>query len=197
MKSRELIALLALPLVATRGCQQAEQQAEGEQAQQMEAASEGEMAGGAMSSIELAALNNSGITGMAQLSHTADDLTVTLDMEGLTAGESYMAHIHKGTCEQGGPPVVTLQAIEAQDGTGTSTTMVAMSELMADDEMADDEMAEDDMAEEGMGEGEMMDGHEMMDGEMTGYYIQVHNPDGSPAACANIKAGDKMKRMES
>jgi hypothetical protein len=181
MRIRTVGTLLLLPLVASLAC------APGEQAQQeeeagMEAAG-GEMEAGSemmmgeMATITLSALNNSGITGTAEIAHSDDAMTVVLNMSGLTAGESYAAHIHEGTCEEQGSAVATLSpVVGAADGSGTRTTEIAKSEMMG-------EMGEEGMMGEEPAMGEMAEGAP----PPVQRYVQLHLPSGAPAACANIE----------
>lgn len=173
MTARTLDMILLLPLLAVLACapgEQAQQEAEGG----MEAATEGTMMG-ATSTVTLAALNNSGITGTAEITHSGDAVTIVLEMSGLNPGDYYPAHIHEGSCEQPGGVVAALKEVPAaSDGMGSSTTELSMSEMMGEEQA---------MGE--MGEGE----HPEMQA-----YVQVHSPGGTPAACANVKppAGDMM-----
>lgn len=190
MSHRSLMAILlmtALPAFACGGAE-TEQEAADEQMGEMgemeetetEAASERAMATGA-ATLQLSALNNSGITGTASVSHTADSLTVTMDLTGLTEGETYSVHIHQGTCEQQGPVAAPLSSVEAEaGGRGTATTTVAMDQLTSGEGEATGEG-------EGMQEGEAH--------QMGSYYVQAHLPDGTPAACAPIQMEGQMGRQ--
>jgi hypothetical protein len=80
--------------------------------------------------IRLDEVNQSGITGEATATHTRDEVAVVLALTGLTPGQSYDAHVHRGRCAEGGPVAVPLEAVMAeQDGAGTSTTVVQAAEL--------------------------------------------------------------------
>ena len=185
MSTRSLMAILlmtALPAFACGGAE-TEQEAQEEQMGQTgemaetEAASEPTMSTGA-ATLQLAALNNSGITGTASVSHTADSVTVTVNVRGLTEGETYAAHIHRGSCEQQGPVVAPLSSIEAEaGGSGSATTTLALDQLTSGEGEA---MGEGEAAQEGEG---MQEGqaHE------ANYYVQVHSPDGTPAACGAVQ----------
>ncbi len=196
MRSRTVAVALLLPLMSALGCAQQEEAAQGEEqaSETMEAASmESEMA--APATLTLDALNNSGVTGTAQLSHTQETLNVSLSMTGLEAGAEYAAHVHRGSCDQQGPVVAPLGTVIAgADGTGTLDATVPMEKLsaMSGEMMKEGEAgmhegeAEMHEGEAGMQEGEagMQEGEEAH--EMS-YYVQVHLPDGTPAACANVK----------
>lgn len=187
MSTRSLMAILlitALPAFACGGAE-TEQEAQEEQMGEMgemepaetEAASEPAMATGS-ATLQLTALNNSGISGTASVSHTADSVTVTMDLTGLTEGETYSAHIHQGSCEQQGPVVAPLSSVEAEaGGAGSATTTLSMDQLTSGEG-------------EAMGEGEGMQEGEAH--EMGNYYVQVHFPDGTPAACAAANMAGQM-----
>jgi hypothetical protein len=149
---------LCLPLVlALASCQQAEEGQEGEGA--MEAAAESSMDEGP--TMSLSTMNNSGVMASAYLSHSDQSLNVTLELEGLEPGATYPAHIHRGNCEEQGPVAAPLgEVTAAEDGTATLEAAVPMADLSAP--------AEGAMAS-------------------AGFYIQIHLPDGAPAACGEIR----------
>lgn len=130
--------------------------------------------------VTLSPVNESGISGTAVLADAADAEEprahrVTLELSGLEAGQTYPAHVHGGSCEEGGGVVVALESVTAEGAMASATTiltpeMVAMA--AAGDEPT--EMA----AEEGEGE-EMEKPHGPL-------FIQVHLPDGTPAACGDV-----------
>lgn len=62
----------------------------------------------------------------------ADTVHVTVELGGLTSGESYPVHIHQGTCQEGGGVAVGLNAVEATDGSGSSETSFAAGDLSMD-----------------------------------------------------------------
>ncbi|NIR44377.1 MAG: CHRD domain-containing protein [Gemmatimonadetes bacterium] len=165
MRSRvSTVAVLALPLFLALACgEQAEQAEEGE-GEGMEAAA-GSMA--ETPTMSLSTMNNSGVMASANLSHTDQSLSVTLELEGLEPGATYPAHIHRGNCEDQGPVAAPLgEVTAAEDGTGTIEASVPMSDLSAP--------AEGEMAPKG-------------------FYVQVHLPDGTPAACGEIRGPAGMK----
>lgn len=185
MRSRTAVGTLLLPLLAALACAGGEQAEQQETATQgMEAASEAAMP----AAMTLAALNNSGISGTARLSHSQNALAVTLNLTGLTAGESYPAHVHRGSCQQDGPVLAPIgSATAASDGTGTIEASIPMDEFQMTEGMKEGEhaMAEGEHAME-EGEAMMQEGQEAT--EYTGYSVRVHMPDGTPAACTEIKA---------
>jgi hypothetical protein len=80
--------------------------------------------------IRLDEVNQSGITGEATATHTRDEVSIVLALTGLTANQTYDAHVHRGRCEEGGPVAVPLESVTGQqDGGGTSTTVVQAAEL--------------------------------------------------------------------
>jgi hypothetical protein len=98
--------------------------------QDMSMASGGMQGAAAAETATLAAKNNSGITGTATLEATGDSTTVTVTLNGATAGTTYPTHIHMGDCTQPGDVVAPLTSVTAgADGTGSSTTMVPSAKL--------------------------------------------------------------------
>lgn len=58
-------------------------------------------------------VNDSGIEGEATATHSAQDVTVSIVLtEGAQPDVSYPAHIHTGTCEQGGPVAVDIGPVQ-------------------------------------------------------------------------------------
>jgi hypothetical protein len=109
---------------------------------------------GTQATVELTALNGSGMTGEVSAVADGETSTLTLKVAGAPADSSVPGHIHYGRCAQPGAVTTPLTPIDVRkDGTGTSTTTVniAMSTLM--------------------------------DG---GHFVQVHRPDGTPAACGDL-----------
>jgi len=195
MKARVSPGVLLLAALAASGCGGAEEQQP--QQQETEAAPAAEMMSG-MATVQLASLNNSGITGTANVSHTQDEISVSVQLAGLTAGESYPAHVHRGSCEQQGPVAAPLGSIQAaEDGSASAQFSLSMDQFQGEMAMGEGEMMEGE-GEHAMGEGEMMEGEgehamgegEMMEGEAhegVSYYVQVHNPDGAPVACGDVE----------
>ncbi|GEM_PF-621720 len=73
--------------------------------------------------IELAEVNGSGVSGEAMAMHSDDAVIIVIDLEGLPEEGEYAAHIHEGTCAEGGPVAEPLNPVMGLgDGTGTSTT---------------------------------------------------------------------------
>jgi hypothetical protein len=63
------------------------------------------IAGGGVTEVELAPMNDSGVTGTAIFTDVAEGVQVDLEVQGLPdPNASYLTHIHPGTCadEQGG-----------------------------------------------------------------------------------------------
>lgn len=131
-----LLAIAAAGLVACGGGdtgQQTEMEGEAQEtaeaADQMEdTAAAGTMADSAVE-VSLAPKNKSGIRGTASLRHRADTLRVSLRLTGLEAGSSYPAHIHEGTCQEGGGVAAGLTSVSATDSTGTSETRIPAGKL--------------------------------------------------------------------
>lgn len=82
-------------------------------------------AGGAMgnSTVQLAAVGNSGVSGSAMLGTEGTGTKVTLDLTGFKSAGSSAAHVHQGTCESPGEVVAPLTAVQVDDsGNGSSIT---------------------------------------------------------------------------
>ena len=79
-------------------------------------------------------VNSSGVSGEAMAMHSDDAVVVILDLDGLTDEGEYAAHIHIGSCAEGGPVAVSLNPVLGlADGTGTSTTTLEADELAEGD----------------------------------------------------------------
>ncbi len=77
--------------------------------------------------VQMTALNNSGVTGQAQImEHGAAETMVTVTLQGQGSG-THPGHIHSGTCDNLGPAVVPLESVAMAGGTGTSTSTVKVS----------------------------------------------------------------------
>lgn len=78
----------------------------------------------AANSVQMMALNNSGVTGQTQvMAHGEGETMVTVNFMGQGSG-THPGHIHSGTCDNLGPVVVPLESVTMADGTGTSTSTV-------------------------------------------------------------------------
>ncbi|MBW3655679.1 MAG: hypothetical protein KY444_06205 [Gemmatimonadetes bacterium] len=74
--------------------------------------------------VQMAQRGNSGISGQAQfMDHGAGQTMVTVTLTGPGSG-THPGHIHSGTCDNLGPVVMPLQAVERANGNGTSTSTV-------------------------------------------------------------------------
>jgi hypothetical protein len=82
--------------------------------------------------IALGPMNESGVTGEAMAMHSDDAVVVILELEGLPGEGQFNAHIHSGSCADGGPVLVALNPVAGlADGTGTSTTTLEADDLDA------------------------------------------------------------------
>ena len=79
--------------------------------------------------VGLEAKAESGITGTATVMPAADGIEVALDLDGLTAGQTYTAHIHRGTCDDDLGVVAPLEDIATDGETARATTTVGQSML--------------------------------------------------------------------
>jgi type IV pilus biogenesis protein CpaD/CtpE len=83
--------------------------------------------------VTLASKPGSKVSATATATHGPDSVTIVLNASGLEAGKKYETHIHTGECAKGGPVAVPLITVVAgADGTGTSTTVVALNKLSVD-----------------------------------------------------------------
>lgn len=117
--------------------------------------------------VELSSKNDSGIRARARLVRGEDQLRVAVAAVGLDAGEEYPAHIHQGTCEEGGGVAAGLEPVQREseeDDAGTSVSTVPMEELKEAKEKAES--------------------------EHPSFFLQIHLPDGTPAACGDIEKED-------
>lgn len=120
--------------------------------------------------VELAPKGESGVRARARLVHDEDQLRVGLAARGIEVGDEYPAHIHRGTCDEGGGVVadvgpVTRSAEDAEAGQATATVPVE----------------------------ELKQAKEESEAEHPSFFLQVHLPDGTPAACGDVVKGEKQK----
>ncbi|HET9439621.1 MAG TPA: hypothetical protein VFO52_05600 [Longimicrobiales bacterium] len=74
-------------------------------------------------------VDDSGISGEATATHSAQEVTVSILLkEGAKADAEYQAHIHAGTCKDGGPVAVALEPVKNMQSSKT----IQLSELPAD-----------------------------------------------------------------
>lgn len=105
-------------------------------------------------SASVAPKNDSGMQGHVMVSTGSDSLTIKLEVLGLKSGTAYPAHLHRGSCAEGGEVLAELNSpTVASVGLGSSLTALSP-----------------DVMESGQP-----------------YFVQVHLPDGTPAACADVE----------
>lgn len=135
MKRHWLPTLTLAGLVALGACGEAGQQeaAGGEEAAEtaaMDTAVEDTAKRAGAKQVSLAAKNQSGITGTASFAMKGDSLAVSLSLSGVKEGASYPAHIHQGSCTEGGPVAAPLTSVTGEaGGSGTSESVVSKSSL--------------------------------------------------------------------
>lgn len=123
----------------------------GETSQQASAAASGSAS---QYSASVSPKNESGMQGHVMVSAGSDSLTIKLEVLGLKGGTEYPAHLHSGTCEEGGDVLADLNPpTVASVGLGSSLTALSP-----------------DLMETGRP-----------------YFVQLHLPDGTPAACADVR----------
>ena len=78
----------------------------------------------ATNSVQMTALNNSGVSGTTQvMAHGEGETMVTVNLQGQGTG-THPGHIHSGTCDNLGPVVVPLESVTMANGSGTSSSTV-------------------------------------------------------------------------
>lgn len=84
--------------------------------------------------IPLEEVNGSGVSGEAMAMHTEESVTVVIEVEGLPEEREYAAHVHEGSCAEGGPVAEPLNPVLGlADGTGSSTTILEPDALSPDE----------------------------------------------------------------
>lgn len=84
--------------------------------------------GGMATTVTMAALAESGVTGEATLTPSGQQTEVMVRLMGLEPNSTHPGHIHQGTCAAPGAVVAPLQDITADaTGAGTMTTTVPLA----------------------------------------------------------------------
>ncbi len=77
--------------------------------------------------MQLMALNNSGVQGTAVVTHMGDTTQVELRLTGGGANATHQAHVHSGSCEAQGSVAAPLSPVQTDaSGSGVSTTSVTL-----------------------------------------------------------------------
>lgn len=83
--------------------------------------------------VTLNAVNESGITGTAEVGPADDAVEIEVSLEGLAEGDTYPVHLHEGTCSEGGGVAAPIGEVTGgTDGTGSATATIAAADLSAD-----------------------------------------------------------------
>lgn len=77
------------------------------------------------SAVTMNAVGTSGVTGEAQFMDQAPQTMVTVNLTA-QGNSTHSGHIHSGTCASPGPVVVPLNDITLSNGSGTSSTSIAV-----------------------------------------------------------------------
>lgn len=149
--------------------------------------------------VTLHGVNDSGIEGKARMSHAEEaeepgTHQVAIKLTGTTEGDIHPAHIHQGSCAEGGPVVVALSPVQAGPEVATSTTQLVVSEVLAQARATQAERLAE--AEERTEEPEYVEARGDLeeaaaDEAHPPLFIQVHAPDGAPVACGDIEHAKK------
>ncbi len=193
--------LVALPLLLAFGVFTTADAQEREEGHDDHAAHAEAHADGGMT-VALEPVGDSGISGEALITHpeeaeAAEAHQVEIRLTGVEGDAALPAHVHQGSCVDGGPVVTALSSVEARDGEATSTTVVTAEDIAPAMEMArgGDEAEEktDEAAPYEQARGEAAAG--MPEGrEHPSLFIQVHAANGSPVACGDIPMGKKADK---
>lgn len=79
-------------------------------------------------------VDHSDITGTAAADRTDQEVEVTLVVEGVEAGATYLVSAHRGSCAFGGPELVPLGRVEAGEGDVAEATFKASADEIPPDE---------------------------------------------------------------
>jgi hypothetical protein len=71
--------------------------------------------------VNLAAINNSGVSGTARLEHAGDSVRISLTMSGLQSGTQYRGHLHRGTCGTDRGRAASMESFTVSTGTNGQT----------------------------------------------------------------------------
>lgn len=125
-----LAAFVSLGACGEAGQQEAAGGAEAARTAATDTAPEDTAKRAAKKQVSLAAKSESGITGTASFAKKGDSLAVKVSLSGLKEGASYPAHIHQGSCAQGGPVAAALTSVTGEaGGSGKSESVVAKGSL--------------------------------------------------------------------
>lgn len=81
--------------------------------------------------VELEAVNNSGVSGKATLTPVDNNTKVIINLTGAPEGIAQPAHIHQGTCENLGEPKYLLEVVK--NGESETTVDVKLSDITTGD----------------------------------------------------------------
>lgn len=111
-----------------------------------------------------AATDDPSVMGEATIIREGGLNMISVDLEGLPEAGEFDAHVHEGTCEEGGGVAVELEPVMAlEDGTGTSMTQLEDEELPEDDWFI--QVHGEDGSPISCGDADEMDGMDEMDEE--------------------------------
>jgi hypothetical protein len=78
--------------------------------------------------------NDSGISGRAQFARVGESVRATVTLEGVTAADTYTAHVHRGTCDEDLGRVTSLEPFTAGATGAESVTMIESTQLTPDED---------------------------------------------------------------
>lgn len=84
--------------------------------------------GAALMTVQLATVQNSGVSGEATLTEQGGEVQVSVRLTGLKGTGAHPGHVHQGTCDNLGSVVAPLPSVTpGADGTGTATGTAAVA----------------------------------------------------------------------
>jgi hypothetical protein len=126
--------ILAAGLAACGGAGDGDMEEDAASMQESDAAATaGEEAAPMGATVTLNAVNESGITGTAEVRPSGDAVEIEVSFEGLAEGDTYPVHLHEGTCSEGGGVAAPIGEVTGgTDGTGSASVTIAGADLSAD-----------------------------------------------------------------
>lgn len=78
--------------------------------------------------------NESGISGKAQFARVGESVRATVTLEGVTAADTYTAHVHRGSCDEDLGRVTSLEPFTPGAVGAESVTMIEATQLLPDED---------------------------------------------------------------
>jgi hypothetical protein len=78
--------------------------------------------------------NDSGVSGRAQFARVGESVRATVTLDGVTAADTYTAHVHRGSCDEDLGRVASLEPFTAGATGAESVTMLESTQLTPDED---------------------------------------------------------------